>query len=322
MGEPRVRIQATMNLSIIIVNWNTENLLKNCLLSLQEDGSLHKEVWVVDNASDDGSVRMIQKEFPQVKLILNKANTGFAYANNQALAQSTGRYCLLLNPDTVVPAGTLDKLVRFMEGTPEAGIVGCAQIYPDGQRQVTCHRTITLMREMCVAFGLAGVFRKIIDHEGGDLSQPIRVDWTEGGALLIRRSVLSTIGLMDDAFFMYVEDADLCFRVWQANWGVYYMPNAQIIHYRGQSTGFEQREQRRLRVNGKLLVALHRSKAYFIRKHYGAWQGKIYRLLVRVYGLRKLCMGLMFYMLRMMGREMWDNFSKAYLSLLKADLES
>lgn len=311
-----------MDLSIIIVNKNTRALLKDCLSSLDQKSALCTEIWVVDNASDDGSTQMVQDEFPQVKLLVNQENVGFAQANNQALVQASGQYYLLLNPDTVVPPGALEGLMQFMETTPDAGAVGCAQVYPDGQRQVTCHRAITLLREAAIAFGLARVFRPIIDYRVTDLSQPCQVDWVEGGVLLLRRAVLSTIGLMDSAFFMYAEDADLCFRVRQADWSVYYVPDVQIIHYRGQSTGLEQREQRQRRVNEKLLMALHRSKAYFIQKHYGAWQGKIYRLLIRVYSFRKLSMGLVFYVLRMMERETWSNFSRAYLGLLKADLKS
>lgn len=309
-----------MDLSVIIVNWNTRELLKDCLSSLQKDDTLHKEIWVVDNASSDGSVQMLQAEYPQVRLITNKENAGFAQANNQALVQATGRYCLLLNSDTIVPAGTLDKMVRFMDETPDAGVVGCAQVYPDGRRQVTCHRDITLVGETFVALGLAHIFRRVIDY-GENISSLRRVDWVEGGALLIRRSLLATVGLMDEKFFIYVEDADLCFRVNQANIGVYYLPDVQIIHYRGQSTGFEQREQRQLRVNAKLLMALHRSKAYYIRKHYGVWQKKVYHLLVCVYSLRKLCMCLVFYLLRMINRKTWCQLSGAYLALMTIDWE-
>lgn len=313
-----------MDLSVIIVNKNTRAMLKDCLCSLgQGNNTPRTEVWVVDNASNDGSVQMVQNEFPTVKLIVNQENTGFAHANNQALVQAMGHYCLLLNPDTIVPAGTLDSMVRFMENTPNAGVVGCAQVYPDGRRQITCHRGITLIREACVALGVGRVFRSIIDYGAHalDAAGPHQVDWVEGGALLIRRSVLATIGLMDENFFMYAEDADLCLRVWKADMSVYYMPDVQIIHYRGQSTGFEQRERQQPRISEKMLITLHQSKTYFIRKHYGAWQGKVYQLLARVYSLRKLCLWLVFYVLRMTRRETWSSFSKAYLGLLKADLD-
>lgn len=310
-----------MDLSIVIVSKNTVSLLNDCLESLaSSSNTLQMEVWVVDNASTDGSVQMVQTEYPQVRLIANEDNVGFAHANNQALVQARGRYCLLLNPDTLVPVGALDKLIQFMDDVPDASVVGCAQIYPDGRRQVTCHRAITLTREAIIAFGLAHIFRRTIDYRE-DISDPRQVDWVEGGALLARRSVLSAIGMMDENFFMYVEDAELCFRVWQANWSVYYIPDVQIIHYRGQSTGFEQRKARQQRINGKLLIAMHQSKAYFIRKHYGAYQEEIYQLLVRVYSIRKLSMGLMFYMLQMMERETWRNFSRAYVALLKANIK-
>lgn len=311
-----------MDLSVIIVNRNAKDLLKECLLSISQDRAMSIEIWVVDNASTDDSVQMVQTEFPQVKLIVNKENLGFARANNQALTRSTGRYRLLLNPDTVVPTGVLDYLVQFMENTPDAGVAGCAQIYPDGRRQVTCHRDITLMRETFVAFGLARVFRGVFGYSGSDkFSNPRQVDWVEGGALLIRDATLAIVGGLDEGYFIYVEDADFCFRVRQANLGVYFVPNVHIIHDRGQTTGLEQRGSRRLRVNSKLLIAMHQSKVRYIRKHCGAWQSKVYLLLVCVYSLRKLCMGLILRSLRKIEREMWNNLSRAYIALLTADLE-
>ena len=313
-----------MELSIIIVSRNTRDLLRDSLKSLQRTtGTSSTETWVIDNASDDGSVQMVQAEFPEVRLIVNQENLGFARANNQALAQSAGRYCLLLNPDTVVPSGVLDRLMQFMEDAPDAGVAGCAQVYPDGQWQVTCHRTITLAREAFVAFGLAGVFRRLIDYgvRPDQFHAPRQVDWVEGGALLIRRTALETVGLMDDAFFMYAEDTDLCLRVRQAGFRVYYVPDVQIVHYRAQATGFVQRERRKRRVNATLLVALHQSKAYYIRKHYGAWQEKVYWLLVRVYSLRKLSMGLVSYLLRVTDRETWRDIARAYRDLMTADVD-
>jgi len=312
-----------MDLSVIIVNRNTQALLRNCLLSLQRAGNaLSTEIWVVDNASGDGSVEMVRVEFPQVKLIVNQENLGFARANNQALAQSAGRYCLLLNPDTVVPAGALDRLVQFMEDTLDAGVVGCAQIYPDGQWQITCHRAITLSREVFVALGLAGIVRGLTDYgvHPDQLRSPRSVDWVEGGVLLIHKTALKAVGQMDEAFYMYVEDADLCFRVRRAGFRVYYVPDVQVIHHRAQATGFIQRERRKHRVNAELLVALHQSKAYYLRKHYGVWQEKVYQLVVRVYSLRKLGVGLVSYLLRAMERETWHDFARAYQTLMAADV--
>jgi GT2 family glycosyltransferase len=312
-----------MNLSIIIVNKDTEDLLRNCLLSLyQEQGSLHTEVWVVDNASNDKSVQMIQTEFPDVRLIANRENVGFAKASNQALEKAAGRYSLLLNPDTVVQPGVLDRLLGFMEDTPDAGIAGCAQIYPDGRFQVTCHRDITLQREAIVAIGLAHVFRRVIDYgvQPSSFSGPRRVDWVEGGGLLIRDAALAAVGQMDESFFMYTEDADLCLRVRQAGFQVYYVPDVAIIHYRGQATGLALREARQTRVNTELLVEFHRSKAHYICKHFGNRKAAAYRLLVRIYGLRKLTMGLVLYLLRLIGHEEWYQAASAYVALLRTDL--
>lgn len=314
-----------MDLSIIIVNRDTEELLEECLLSLRRSKrTLSWEIWVVDNASEDGSVQMVQTEFPEVKLVVNRENLGFARANNLALLQSAGRYCLLLNPDTVVRAGALDRLVQFMQDTPDAGVAACAQVYPGGQWQITCHRDITLFREAFITLGLAGIFRGAIDYQGHPeaWTGPRQVDWVEGGVLLVRKTALEAVSQMDEAFFMYAEDADLCFRVRQAGFQVYYVPGVEIVHHRAQATGLVQRGRHRQRVNPALLLALHQSKAHYIRKHHGGWQEKVYRLLVRLYCVRKLTMSLTFYLLGMVEREMWAEFTRAYIGLAKADLSS
>jgi GT2 family glycosyltransferase len=314
-----------MDLSIIIVNKDTEDLLRDCLLSLSRDrASMHTEVWVVDNASEDESVQMVQTEFPDVGLIANRENVGFASANNQALEKAAGRYCLLLNPDTIVQPGVLDRLCKFMQDTPDAGIAGCAQTYPDGRFQVTCHRDITLWREAIVAFGLAHLLRRLLDYgvRFDSFSGPRLVDWVEGGGLLIRDVALAAVGPMDESFFMYAEDADLCLRVRQAGFQVYYVPDVTVIHYRGQATGLSLRDGGQKRVNTELLVRFHRSKAYYIRKHFGVWQESVYRLLVGIYSLRKLTMGLGLYLLGRIRREEWDQAASAYLALLRTEWNS
>lgn len=311
-----------MDLSVIIVSWNTRDFLRQCLSSLRQDsGELSAEVWVVDNASTDGSVEMVQSEYPGVNLIANQGNEGFARACNQALARSRGSYCFLLNSDTTVPDGVLTGIVQFMEANPLAGVVGCAQIYPDGQWQVTCHRDISLVGETCIALGLASICRGLLDYDvrRSDRSGPRQVDWVEGGSLLIRRAILAHVGLLDEGFFMYAEDADLCYRVRKAGFGIHYLPDIQIIHHRGQSSGFEQRKQRGQRVNTALLVTLHRSKAHYLRKHYGSAQARIYGLLVGVYSLRKLGMTLVAYILQKIDKEAWESISSAYLALMRAD---
>lgn len=310
-----------IDLSVVIVNHNTKDLLRSCLQSLDQHAiKTGMEVWVVDNASDDGSVEMLQADFAHVHLISNRENVGFAPANNQALARAVGRYCLLLNSDTIVLPGTLEQLVQFMDETPEAGVAGCAQIYPDGRLQVTCHRRISLGRELVIALGLGRLFSGLLDHhlprEGSPL--PRRVDWVEGGALLIRATTLAAVGSLDAAYFMYVEDADFCLRVRQTGWDVYYVPGPKIVHTRGQSTGLEQRGWRQMRVNPDLLVMQRSSTAYYFRKHHGLWQERAYRILSCIYGLRKLLMSLGLYLLRMMSRDNLRSASEAYLTLMRA----
>lgn len=226
-------------LSVIIVSWNVKEDLEKCLNSLRQN-DLALEVIVVDNASTDGTVQMLA-ERQDVTVIANEENRGFAAANNQGLAVARGEYLLLLNPDTIVPAGGLQKLVDFAEKHPEAGIIGPRLLNPDGSLQYSCRRFPTIRAAMF----RHTILGRLFPHEEAtrdylmqdwDHTQAREVDWVSGAALLIRRAAYDVVGGLDEGFFWGSEDVDYAFRMHQAGWKVLYSPEPAIIHAIGRST--------------------------------------------------------------------------------------
>ncbi len=253
-----------MDVSIIIVNWNTRDLLAQCLHSVYRTVErLDFEIFVVDNASTDGSAQMVGRSFPEVRLIENTENVGFVRANNQSIEHCHGRYVLLLNSDTQVLASSLNNIVRFMDKHPNIGIAGVRLLNPDGTFQASYTPFPTLWREFLI---LSTLGRRLIrpsfpscgpQTEKG--AQKIK-GYVEGACLLARREAVAQIGGLDERIFMYAEDVDWCYRFHQAGWEVWYIPQVPIIHYGGQSS-----KRRR----GRMEAELYRSRVYFFRKHYG-----------------------------------------------------
>lgn len=227
-----------MDLSVIIVSWNTCQIAAECLASVtRERTDASSEVWVVDNASSNGGATLVRETFPDVHLIENRENMGFATANNQAIAASSGRYVLLLNSDTVVHPGAFDVLVRFMDERPEAGAAGPLTLNPNGTLQLSCYPSPTLARELWFLLHLDrlhpyGVYPMARWNHG----QPRPVDAVLGACLMVRRSVLEQVGVLDPAYFMYSEEIDLCYRIQRAGWRIYWAPTAVIDHYGGPGT--------------------------------------------------------------------------------------
>jgi len=257
-----------VDLSVIIVNWNTRDLLAQCLQSLRDTIRISSfEVWVVDNGSSDGSVAMVQERFPQTHVIANSENVGFVRANNQAIArwqgQGQGRYVLLLNSDTQALPGSLDKAVRFMDAHSNAGIVGVRLLNSDETFQASFTPFPTLWREFLILSGVGRwLIRPTFPSCGPQIekgAQKIK-GYAEGAYLMARREAVDQVGGLDERIFMYAEDVDWCYRFQQAGWGVWYLPQAPIIHYGGQSS-----KKRR----GRMEAELYRSRVYFFRKHYG-----------------------------------------------------
>lgn len=258
--------------SVIIVNWNAGLTLDACLRSLfasKLDGPL--EIWLVDNASTDGSQREALRDWPEVRLIQNGGNRGFAAAVNQGLRCAEHGVGLLLNPDVVLEPGTLDELVRFLDEHPEAAAVGPGLVGPDGTPQGSARRDPTPLTGL---FGRSALMTRLFP--GNPISRrempglgpgsvfPLAVDWVSGACLLARRSAWETVGLLDERFFLFWEDADWCRRFRQAGWRVYYHPAAQAEHQVGVS---------RARRPVRSMIDFHRSAYRYYRKYHmiGRW---------------------------------------------------
>jgi GT2 family glycosyltransferase len=283
-----------LNLAIVIVSWNVRGLLEACLTSVYESlkgSNLRGEVWVVDNASTDGSAEMVRERFPQARLMANETNVGFAAANNQALRamgfpspaerHELPRYVLLLNPDTEVLGDALTTTVRFLDENPQAGVAGAKLLYPDGRLQHSAFAFPTLAQAFFDFFPLHyrllnsrlnGRYPRRL-YEGGD---PFPIDHPLGAALMARGEAIQEVGLLDERFFIYCEEIDWCLRMKKAGWGVYCVPRAVVVHHEAKSTR---------QVRGEMFVALWRSRYLLFEKHYGRFYQWAVRRMVRL-GLR------------------------------------
>lgn len=284
-----------LDLSIIIVNWNTRDLLAKCLRDVETTvKNVSYETWVVDNASGDGSPEMVRRDFPNVRLIANTENVGFARANNQAMQAAEGRYILLLNSDAFVKERTIDHMVAFLDERPQAGMAGCKLLYEDGRLQPSCYRFPTLWSELVIAFGLDKLFPKnplfggyaMTDWDYGDVRE---VDVIMGAFMLARAEAVQQVGLMDESFFMYSEEVDWCYRFKQAGWKVYFTPEVETVHLWGGSS-------RAVKV--ETLLRLYRSRVQFFRKHYGGTAAALYKLILGINCLIRIVPGALYYLPR------------------------
>jgi N-acetylglucosaminyl-diphospho-decaprenol L-rhamnosyltransferase len=264
-----------VDLSIIIVNWNTRELLAGCLFSLYTAASqVESEVWVVDNASDDESTSMVRQQFPQVHLIENRQNAGFARANNQAIYQSQGRYVLLLNSDTEVLPGALETMVKFMNAHAQCGGCGPQLVNADDTLQVSCHPMLTPGREFWRLMFLDRLWRRATYAQGRwDRELPRRVEVIKGACFLLRQTALEQVGSLDEQYFMYSEEMDLCYRLAQADWQLWWVPTARVRHY-GEASSRQMAEA--------MYVELYRSKVQFHRKFGGTRRAAHFRRLLRL----------------------------------------
>ncbi len=264
--------QAAPDLSVVIVSWNTRELLANCLESLARDGLERAEIFVVDNASTDGTAEMVRKRFRETNFIANSENVGFAAANNQALRLCRGKYILLLNPDTIVQRGAIQALVGFLDTHPSVAVAAPCLLNSNGSLQVSCEPFPTLFREFWRLFHIDD-FRRYATYDPGiwqsNLAQ--RVDIARGACLLVRRTDLENLKWFDEQFFMYSEEVDLCWRLHRAGREIYWVPQAKVVHLGGQSTR---------QVGDAMFLKLYRGKLQYFRKHYGRRAELAYRLLL------------------------------------------
>jgi GT2 family glycosyltransferase len=267
-----------MDLSIIIVNYNVKYFLEQCLHSvLNSSKKIKSEIFVVDNNSVDGSCMMIKEKFPMVKLIENKKNLGFARANNQAIKKATGKYILILNPDTVVEEDTFEKCLKFMESHKEAGSLGVKMIDGKGRYLPESKRSLpTPEVAFYKIFGLSSLFsksRRFGQYHLGylDKEQIHEVDVLPGAFILVRKKLLLDIGLLDENFFMYGEDIDLSYRIKQAGYKNYYFPETTIIHYKGEST-------KKGSIN--YVVLFYNAMIIFAKKHFSRKNASFFSFLI------------------------------------------
>lgn len=242
-----------MKLSIVIVSWNVKDLLKKCLSSVFDNqGDIELEVFVVDNNSADDSVKMVQEEFPQVKLIANSKNLGFATANNQAIKQARGEYVLVLNPDTEILPDTLEKSLQFMAGNPDCGAMGCQILSGDKTIQPSVRRFPKFWPIFLMMIKAPKIFKnlKAINKylaTDFDYSATQEVDQIMGAYMLIPQKAFTEIGMFDEKFFIWFEEVDLCRRIKQAGKKVFYYPEPKIIHYGGSSFAQQSRVTKQMR---------------------------------------------------------------------------
>ncbi|MDO8451964.1 MAG: glycosyltransferase family 2 protein [bacterium] len=231
------------DLSIIIVSFNTREILMSCISSVMRTKTKRDqwEVMVVDNASTDGSLEMVRKEFPSVRCIKNLTNKGFAVANNQGIAQAEGKYILLLNSDTEVKTTTISGMLAFMDDHPEAGASTPKILLTNGQMDMACHRGFptpwaaftyfTGLERFAPTSRLFGQYHALFN----DMTKPHEIDCPSGAFFLLRREVIDAVGFFDEQFFMYGEDIDYAYRMKERGWKIFFNPHEEIIHRKNQS---------------------------------------------------------------------------------------
>ena len=265
MNEKSVKSKTTKDVSVIIVNWNTKELLVACINSIKnETHNATLEIIVVDNASTDGSQEALKQRFPDVTLIQNKENFGFAKANNIGIQASRGKYICLVNSDVQVKSVCIDRMINYMEHHPEIGMLGPKIFLPGGDVQLSCQRFPSLWRQFCSAICLHWIFpqSKIFtgtENRSFSYDKISKVDVLIGAFWLLRRKALDQVGLLDETFFFYGEDKDWCKRFWAKKWEVIFFPDAEIIHFTGGSS---------TDTPAKYYIQLHRANLQYWEKHY------------------------------------------------------
>lgn len=277
------------DLSIIIVNWNARELLRKCLLTITINPVV--EVIVVDNGSTDQSVELVKTEFPEVRLIANRTNRGFAAANNQGICAAIGKYYFLLNSDTEIIGDALAQLVSFMDDHPGVGACGPQLLNADGTLQPSGRSFPTQLQTVAALVPLPRLIRRhlVDDLERRDYQLICPVDEVSGAAMCLRRDALAEVGLLDESFFFFGEDVDLCWRLYQAGWSIYYVPQAQVVHLWGGSRSPRSEQMRLLGQRAyMLLMRKHRPGFATFLLICLAIIATIFKALVRLFsGLRR-----------------------------------
>lgn len=277
--KTKVSTAETADVSVIIVSFNTREVLRQCLESVLEDASgLQSEILVVDNASTDGSPEMIEQDFPQVRLLRSEINLGFGEGNNVALREARGRYFVLLNSDAFFVKGALPLAIQHMDENPSVGLAGCRLIGRDGLLQPSSRSFHSVLGDLIVLSGLAAKFPKSrffgnFDRTWANEHDAAPIDWVPGAFSIVRPSALQKVGLFDPDFFLYYEEVDLCMRFKKAGIPVWYWPDITVIHIGGESS----RQLKSLEFSpraAQVVLWRMRSTLLYYRKHHG-WQVKL-----------------------------------------------
>jgi GT2 family glycosyltransferase len=265
----------TKDISIIIINWNTKDLLQNCIQSIYKTvHDISYEVIVVDNASHDGSVFMLRREFPTTIVIENEVNRGFGAANNQALSIMSGRYALLLNTDTIITENAISMLFLFMESHADAAMACGQLLHADGSKQNSIAAFPSVLTLMANVSLLEYLWPRRYPSKRYALEKPIEIDSGIGACLLVRKETIDEIGMLDERYFFFFEETDWAYRMRIAGWKIFHVPRAFIYHLQGQSIGRDVSSRREF----------YRSRYQFFRK----WKSGPYDLAVRVVILLRL----------------------------------
>lgn len=282
-----------IDLSVIILNYNTKDLLQDCLQSVlkSKKSGFSYEIIVVDNASTDGSAAMVKKEFAQVRLIQSNKNVGFAAGNNLAIPHISGRYVLFLNPDTIVFPNTFKEMIVFMDNHSRVGASTCRVELLNGKLDEGCHRGFpTPWNAFCHFTRLEKIFSKVKLFSGYSLGfLPLgtihEIDACSGSFLFVRRKIGNSLEWFDEDYFWYGEDIDFCYRIKQKGWKIFYVPKVKIIHYKGAASGMK-RQTRQIstatkKTRKKALTSSTEVMKIFYQKHYQEKYPKFINWLVR-----------------------------------------
>ncbi len=276
-------MSGSVDLSIVIVAWNVRDLVLDCLASI-EDAKLgiSYEVIVVDNGSVDGTVEATQRQFPETHVIALPKNIGFGAGNNQGLLKMNGRHAVLLNSDTIVLPGGLERCVRYLDDNPGVGVVGPQLLNPDRSKQNCIHNVPTLTSEIVSQSLLRRLFPSRYPNKYVDYSEPIDVEAVLGACLFVRAEVIQAVGLIDEDYFFFLEETDWCHRIRCKGWRVAHIPDSYVIHLYGEST--------KKKVPLRTRIEYYRSRYTFFGKHRGPAANAVLRALV----MTKILLGCIF----------------------------
>lgn len=250
------------DIAFIIVTWNAKGVLLDCLESLyREISGINYEVFVVDNASVDGTVEAVKQKFQQVKIIENSENLGFAKGNNIALKEMSARYSVLLNSDTIVHKGVFERLLQFMDGHLDVAVAGPQLINRDGSKQNCFHNFPTVITEIFGISMLKSLFPRKFPGKKINYTEPLNVDAILGACFMIRKEATDQVGFLDENYFFFLEETDLCFNFKKRGWKVYHLPDVKITHLHGEST--------KKKEPVKTWIEFYRSNYRFFKKNRG-----------------------------------------------------